>query len=186
MKIAEIKKHSLIYGFESAFVIWTQGCPLHCKGCSNRDTWDIEGGFTLSVDEILSQIQAQILESNIKCVTILGGEPFMQYEELCELVYRIRGLGLAIILYSGYEIEELRSLNKDSIFSQIDVLISGRYIESMRDITLHLRGSSNQTITFFSDKYNTSMIKDGNYCEIEIDELGQISLFGYPDTFLEK
>ena len=70
-------------------------------------------------------------------------------------------------------------MKKDSIFSLIDVLIYGRYIESLRDLHLHLRGSSNQVIDFLSNRYNASLIKEGNYIEIDIDNFGGLDIVGY-------
>lgn len=115
----------------------------------------------------------------IQAVTILGGEPFYQYDELYKLVSLIKTLDLGIIVYSGYEKNELIEKKKDSIFSLIDVLIYGRYIESLRDLNLHLRGSSNQVIDFLSKRYNESLIKDGNYIEIDIDNFGRLDIVGY-------
>ncbi len=182
MRVANIKTYSLIYGFEPCFVIWTQGCPLHCKGCWNQDTWDFHGGYEISIDDILGQIEIQRKsEKPISAVTILGGEPFYQYESLSALVSGIRAMDLGIICYSGYEIDELVAMKKDSIFRDIDVLISGRYEESLRDTTLQLRGSSNQTLTFLSQRYSQKNIRDANYVEFEIDEFGAIGTFGYPD-----
>lgn len=59
------------------------------------------------------------------------------------------------------------------------MLIYGRYIESLRDLNLHLRGSSNQVIDFLSKRYNESLIKDGNYIEIDIDNFGRLDIVGY-------
>lgn len=181
MQISSIKEYSEIYGFEPSFVIWTQGCPIRCKGCWNTHTWDSKGGITMNIESIFNSIKEQKYSKTlpIRSVTILGGEPFYQYEELYRLAGLIKTLDIGIIVYSGYEKEEIIKMNKDSIFSIIDVLIYGRYIESLRDINLHLRGSRNQVIDFLSKRYNKSLIKDGNYIEIDINELGELDIVGY-------
>lgn len=181
MQLSSLKEHSHIYGFEPSFVIWTQGCPIRCKGCWNTHTWDSKGGFAMDIESIFHCIKAQKDSTTlpIQAVTILGGEPFYQYEELYELVSLIKTIDLGIIVYSGYEKNELIEKKKDSIFSLIDVLIYGRYIESLRDLNLHLRGSSNQVIDFLSKRYNESLIKDGNYIEIDIDNFGRLDIVGY-------
>lgn len=183
MQISSIKEYSQIYGFEPSFVIWTQGCPIRCKGCWNTHTWEAKGGYNMGIESILKRIQMQVDSKDfpINAVTILGGEPFYQYDELYALVRGIRGLNLGIIVYSGYEKDELISMGKDSIFSLIDVLIYGRYREDLRDMNLHLRGSSNQVIDFLSPRYNAAQIKDGNYIEIDIDNLGRLDIVGYVD-----
>lgn len=188
MQIAQIKEYSLIYGFEPSFVLWTQGCPLHCSGCCNKDTWDFKGGFELEVTKILESITLQKNHKTlpIGAVCILGGEPLAQYESLLELLEGIRNLGLRIVLYSGYEKQEILEAKKDRIFGLIDVLISGRYVKELHDNSLQLRGSSNQAIDFFSSFYSKEAIKEGNYCEIEIDALGETSFFGYPYIFLDE
>lgn len=181
MRISSIKEYSQIYGFEPSFVIWTQGCPIHCKGCWNTHTWDSKGGFAMDIETLFNRIKAQKDSKSlpIQAVTILGGEPFYQYDELYKLVSLITTLDLGIIVYSGYEKDELIEMKKDSIFSLIDVLIYGRYIESLRDLNLHLRGSSNQVIDFLSNRYNESLIKEGNYIEIDIDNFGGLDIVGY-------
>ena len=65
------------------------------------------------------------------------------------------------------------------------MLIYGRYIESLRDLNLHLRGFSNQVIDFLSNRYNESLIKEGNYIEIDIDNFGGLDIVGYiePNRF---
>lgn len=188
MQIAQIKEYSQIYSFEPSFVIWTQGCPLHCKGCNNMDTWDFKGGYTLSVNAILDSIKKQSddVDCKIYCVTILGGEPLVQFDELMALLKGIKSLNLGVILYSGYEISEIKDMKKDGVFEYIDMLISGRFVESLRDTNLQMRGSSNQKIDFFTTRYSLDNMKEGNYFEIEIDDLGRISLFGYPDIFLDS
>ena len=73
------------------FVIFMQGCPLECKYCQNRDTWDIHGGEEYSVDEILEKIlrYKNYIMSN-GGVTISGGEPLLQARFLIELFTKLK------------------------------------------------------------------------------------------------
>lgn len=56
---------------------------------------------------------------------------------------------IKIYLWSGYTIEELKAENDGDInlaLSHVDYLIEGRFVQALRDVTLKLRGSSNQRI----------------------------------------
>ena len=41
------------------FIVFMQGCPLRCKYCHNRDTWNTNEGTKYTVN--------QILEKAIRC-----------------------------------------------------------------------------------------------------------------------
>ena len=82
-------------------------------------------------------------------VTFSGGEPFLQCAPLAELAKEIHAMGLDIWSYSGYTLEELRARHDEAtnaLLAEIDVLVDGAYIEELRDLTLHFRGSSNQRV----------------------------------------
>ena len=185
MRIAHIKKHSKIYGFGNSFVIWTQGWKLRCKGCWNYSMHSFEGGEEISIEYIISQIKDSVIKYDINNVTILGGEPLDQLEETIQLMKNIKSLNIGIILYTGYEKDEILSSSKNSVLSYADILISGRYIEEKRNINNHLYGSDNQLIEFLTDRYKKEDIVNGTYVEIEIDENGRIDMYGYPDDFFD-
>lgn len=57
---------------------FTQGCPHHCSGCQNPETWDFNGGEEFS-DEIMDKILTGLTANGIhRDFCIMGGEP------LCE------------------------------------------------------------------------------------------------------
>ena len=181
MRIAHINNNSSIYGFGNSFVIWTQGCKLRCKGCWNDSMHSFEGGEEISIENIVAQIK----ESEINNVTILGGEPLDQLEETIKLMDNIKKLDIGIILYTGYEKEEIENSNKNRVLNYADILISGRYIEEKRNINNHLYGSENQIMDFITDRYKKENIINGTYVEIDIDENGKINMYGYPDDFFD-
>ncbi len=183
MNIAHIEETSLIYGPGIRFVIWVQGCSLHCKGCWNKDMWSFKSKFEYSIDALISKI---IETKDIEGVTILGGEPFDQYEELLKLVKAIKKIHLSIILYTGYEIQELNNDNKTAVFDYIDILISGRFIENLKTMEGGLVGSSNQKISFFTDLYSKINLVNFNESEISIDENGRITIYGYETNDLQQ
>ena len=82
------------------FVLFMQGCPLRCKYCHNRDTWDLKGGKEYTVDEIFNKIiryKNYFITSN-GGVTVSGGEPLLQPDFLIELFTRLKQSGIRTAL----------------------------------------------------------------------------------------
>ena len=132
---------------------WTQGCPHHCPGCQNPETWSFDGGQEVPTDIRGQIIKAICANGIIRNFSVLGGEPLCDenLEEVDKIItaVRIAYPQIKIFVWTGYIIEELKEKHDekiDSILSQIDVLIDGPFIEAERDITLELRGSKNQRI----------------------------------------
>jgi anaerobic ribonucleoside-triphosphate reductase activating protein len=132
---------------------WTQGCPHHCEGCQNPETWDFEGGLELPTD-IRGQIIKAICANGItRNFSVLGGEPLcsQNIEEVDQIITSVRAAfpQIKIFVWTGYTLEELQKEKNEhiiNILSKIDILIDGKYEEEQRDITLELRGSKNQRI----------------------------------------
>ena len=139
---------------------FTQGCPFRCKGCHNPETWDFKGGKIFTDRTILEVIEALDANGIDRTLCIMGGEPLCKENLpvtaiLIEEVKRKRP-DTKIFIWTGFTLEELdvtKDANLNFIFQNIDCLIDGRYEEDKRDITLSMRGSSNQRIFFF-DKRN--------------------------------
>lgn len=153
---AAIKKNDIVDGEGICVSFWTQGCPHHCFGCHNPETWDFTKGKTATIDEIVNEIIAAIGANGIhRNFSVLGGEPMAPQN--CALTLSIVSLvrqtypNIKIFLWSGYTLEELKSIKNiyiDSILHNIDVLIDGRFEQDKRDLTLYLCGSSNQRILY--------------------------------------
>ena len=132
---------------------WVQGCPHHCPGCQNPETWDFNGGKELPTD-IRGQIIKAICANGItRNFSILGGEPLCEenLDEVDKIITSVRTAfpHIKIFIWTGYFLEDLKKRHDkriDRILSQIDVLIDGPFILEKRDITLKLRGSTNQRI----------------------------------------
>jgi len=122
----------------------------------------------------------QILEEGIDGVTFLGGEPLQQPDNLLWLLRNLKERDVHIMLYTGYESDEISNNHLYSEICQIaDILIAGRYYEHERDLYLQWRGSRNQRILIRDSKTQYS---DGiNQIEIVIDDDGSIKCLGYPD-----
>ena len=126
--------------------------PHHCPGCHNPETWDFNGGkeFTQEVlDEIISKLNAQGIQRNF---CLMGGEPLCEENEFLSFLIlstiKEKSPNTKIYVWTGYKYEELlkRGQRISQILELTDVLIDGPYIESLRDVTLSMRGSSNQRI----------------------------------------
>ncbi len=177
--IAHIEPSSQIYGPGKRFVVWFQGCTLACKGCWNVAMWSHKAKALIDRKELLAKILAC---SGITGVTFLGGEPLQQPKNLLWLVQSLKGSGLDIMLYSGYEQDELKNMPyANQILEHVDILVVGRYEQAQRNTSLQWRGSENQKICFLSDRYDLSIVQECNQVEIHIDEFGGLVTLGYPD-----
>jgi anaerobic ribonucleoside-triphosphate reductase activating protein len=147
LRLAGILSESIVDGPGVRFVVFAQGCLHHCPGCHNKATWDTKGGEVATVKEILKKIKRRV--KYIRGITLSGGEPFLQAEEMAQLAYAARKLGLDIITYTGYVYEELLQIDlpgSKDLLGATDMLIEGPFILAKKDISLQYRGSSNQRI----------------------------------------
>ncbi len=129
-------------GFRTS--IYCAGCGHHCPGCHNPQSWDFQGGEERSVDELMQEIEGDPFAD----VTFTGGDPLYQAEAFTELARRIRGeTRKTIWCYTGYLFEQtLREERFRHLIDEIDVLVDGPFIQSLRDEDLPFRGSTNQRI----------------------------------------
>lgn len=171
-----IEEQELLYGPGRRLVLWVQGCSLHCVGCTNYALWNKNGGKE-TTDANLVKL---VLDSQVCGITLLGGEPMEQSEELSQVVKNLTQRGLSIVTFSGYEKEELITASQKYIADNSDFLICGRYIASKRNMYLQFRGSTNQTVYFPTGKYRGYQLKDGhNVALLSITEDGVIACKGY-------
>ena len=146
IKIADTVNDSIVDGEGYRFTIFTQGCPHHCAGCHNPQTHDFAGGRTEDTDALLVRILENPLLSG---VTFSGGEPFCQPQPLADLAKKLHQHQLDVWIYTGYTLEQLREHRDpaiDSLLSEADVLVDGRFELAERDLTLAFRGSRNQRV----------------------------------------
>lgn len=156
--------------------IWVQGCTRNCPGCINPETHDISQGEELQISDILSIILEH--ENEIEGISISGGEPLDQSEELIELLLQVRNkTELSVILWTGYprnELEQMISVEKLS--KLVDLIIIGPYIEEFHE-PIGLKGSSNQEYIFFSNKYDEQDLLEVPGSEIIFNE-GEMQISG--------
>ena len=156
MHYGEIKKFDIADGPGVRVTLFVSGCTNHCKNCFQPQTWDFEYGqpFTEETEQHLLEL---LSPSYINGLTLLGGEPF-EPENQRVLVPFLRRVRAAypkknIWSFSGFTYEELttdgthpRCEVTDEMLSLLDVLVDGRFVEELKDISLRFRGSRNQRL----------------------------------------
>jgi len=129
-------------GFRTA--IYCAGCPNACPGCHNPESWNIRNGKMMETDEVL----AYVLADEFADVTFSGGDPMFQADGFAELARKIKAnSSKSIWCYTGYRYEDLlRRPQQAELLRWIDVLVDGRFVETLKDPDLLFRGSSNQRL----------------------------------------
>ena len=188
LNIAYIIENTTYEGLGNRLSIWLQGCNLGCKGCSNYELWDFKPVHIVKVNRLLEYILS--IKNSIEGITISGGEPLLQAKAVRKLLEGIKSkTDLTVMLYTGYEIEEITDIDATKIINLSDVVITGRFIEEKKDIFLRWGGSSNQKIIFNNDDYRKKYESDNiqNTFEIHIDNINEdIFILGFPDRNLIK
>ena len=155
MNYGNIKPLDVADGEGVRVSLFVSGCRNHCENCFQPETWNFSYGqpYTAETEErILSLLDPFYVDG----LTLLGGEPFEpeNQRELVKLLRRVRAERpkKTVWCYSGYTLEQMRSEAHphcevtDEMLGLIDVLVDGRFVEALKDISLKFRGSSNQRI----------------------------------------
>lgn len=150
---------SIVDGEGIRTVIWFQGCNHNCYNCHNPQTHSFQNNILMSADNIVNFYLKQKLQSGI---TLSGGDPFFQAEELLSLLKKLKEHDINIWVYTGFTYEYLLKEYKEYL-QYIDILVDGLYIDKLRDISLLFRGSSNQRLIQASKsiKYNKLILWPG-------------------------
>jgi len=182
LNLAHWLPRSRVNGPGERFVIWVQGCGLACKGCWNPDTWSFAPRHLVSAETLMGWISAT---PGIEGVTFSGGEPFAQAGALVHLARKIREAGLSLMIFTGHELHELRSDAAVELLSLADIAVTGRYVESERDLTLRWRGSRNQRVVCLTGRYTPSVLEAGTgETEIVLGSDGSLVFTGFPERAL--
>lgn len=188
MRINNIIPDSKANGPGVRYTIWVQGCSLCCKGCCNTDTWPANAGYEMSVDEIMRDIK----QTPVGAVSITGGEPLDQYDEVVELLGHLqplKGMGYHVLLTSGYVYEVIKEMFP-RVLGHVDILVEGPFIEDLVDKTPSWRGSTNQGIWYLTERARKSRRnKEISYdaeIRIGIEGNGVITGFSIPESLYQK
>lgn len=152
MRYASIDTCEICNGSGFGVSLFVQGCHFHCKGCFNRETWPFTGGHVWTPQRE-QEFFGLIARPYIRRVSILGGEPLAREnrDAVLTLLLHIRHdfPDKAIWVYTGYPWEDLMADADNTphlILHNCDVVVDGRFMENLRDLTLPFRGSSNQRV----------------------------------------
>ncbi len=153
------------------YTLWTQGCSIHCPGCSNVDTWDFNAGKIYSVDDLVKDI---LETKGIDGITITGGEPLDQYDavlDLCEKLFD----KICIFLTTGYD-----SIKREHfrIMEFLDILSVGPF-QAKNICKDGWRGSSNQRVVYLTDRGRSQKNMAFVYKEMIISPSGETLETGF-------
>ena len=145
LDLAGIVGDSIVDGPGIRTTFFCQGCPHHCEGCHNPETWDFGCGTKVPVEDLVDVVQANPL---CRGVTFSGGEPFAQAAGFARLARLLKEKGYEVASYSGYTFEALLEGSEDqkALLASIDILIDGPFLLEQRSLETVFRGSKNQRI----------------------------------------
>jgi anaerobic ribonucleoside-triphosphate reductase activating protein len=157
MHYGEIKNCDIANGVGVRVTLFVSGCTNRCENCFQPETWDFDYGQPFT-EETEDKIIEMLRPRYITGFTVLGGEPFEPQNQraLLPLLKRIKEEypRKTIWAFSGFRYDdEITRAGAhpncevtDQLLSLIDVLVDGRFVEKLKDISLVFRGSSNQRI----------------------------------------
>ena len=148
LRLAGVIRESIVDGPGIRLGIFAQVCPHKCPGCHNPATHDPEGGYDSDPQQILEAIRENPI---LQGVTFSGGDPFLQADGFAQLAREIHALGLSVITYTGYTMEQLLAGIDEhpgwrKLLEETDTLIDGPFLLSEKSMLLPFRGSRNQRV----------------------------------------
>ena len=169
MYYGEIKNCDIANGEGVRVTLFVSGCTNRCEHCFQPETWAFDYGqpFTEETEDRLLEL---LKPGYINGLTLLGGEPFEPENQrrLVQLLRRVRRElpEKNIWSFTGFTYEQLltdgshpRCEVTDEMLSLLDVLVDGRFVEALKDITLRFRGSSNQRILDLRETRRTGSLQ---------------------------
>jgi anaerobic ribonucleoside-triphosphate reductase activating protein len=173
------------------YALWLQGCSIRCPGCCNPHLFEAAGGAAVPVRDLLAEVAAARALSGIEGVTLLGGEPFDQPAALARFAEGVRAMGLSVVAFSGYTLEEVRAREAAGqrgfgrLLGALDVLVDGRYEAARPERQRLWAGSTNQRFHYLTGRYSPAIERPGRgqplrTLELRISPEGRLSANGWP------
>lgn len=157
MYYGELKKCDIANGIGVRVTLFVSGCTNHCEDCFQPQTWAFDYGKPFT-DETKAEIFAELDKPFVNGLTVLGGEPFepRNQRELLPLLREVkeRYPGKTIWCFTGFRLDDEllkdgsypRCEVTDDMLACIDILVDGRFVKELKDISLQFRGSRNQRV----------------------------------------
>lgn len=124
-KVHSIETFGTVDGPGIRYIIFMQGCPLRCKYCHNRDTWDTKGGKEYTADELIENASkySSYMKASGGGITVSGGEATLQSEFVAKLFEKAKEKGIHTCLdTSGFvDIEKLDPILENTDLVLLDI-----------------------------------------------------------------
>jgi anaerobic ribonucleoside-triphosphate reductase activating protein len=184
LSIAHIVPCTEAEGPGRRFALWFQGCPLRCPGCCNPEMLPFSGGQGVALSDVVAQVRQAAERSGIEGITLLGGEPMAHAAGAAPLARVVRGLGLSVMVFSGYTLAEIRSSADPAVaelLAHTDLLVDGPYLRDQPEPRRRWIGSANQQIHFLTDRYHSDdpCWQRPNTLELRLRD-GELTVNGFP------
>lgn len=163
MKYAKIKWYDISNGPGVRASLFVSGCTHGCKGCFNQEAQNFNYGSDWT-KEVENNLINHLKRDEIKGLNVLGGEPLqVKDRSLADFLSRVRKeVKKPIWLWTGYTWEQINDSSFNltgSITARLaDVLIDGLFEESLKDLSLKYRGSSNQRVINMQETFEKKEI----------------------------
>jgi anaerobic ribonucleoside-triphosphate reductase activating protein len=185
LRIATIVDDTRAEGPGRRWALWVQGCSIRCAACCNPEMFDARRGEPVALDALAAQI-TQARTVGVEGVTFLGGEPFEQAAGLAGLARHARTLGLTVMVFSGYTIDQLRArADAAGLLAEIDLLVDGPYDRTQPEPAppagRRWIGSANQRMHYLTAAYTPDdpQMREANTIEIRLSKQGLL-INGWP------
>ncbi len=146
MNYAKIKPVDIANGIGVRVSLFVSGCPHHCKGCFNEELWSYSVGQEYGLDTA-QEIMELCSKPYITGLSLLGGEPLApeNAHDVTTLaaIFKKRFPNKDLWCYTGYRFEDVKHLR---IMKYLDTLVDGQFVESLKNLSIKFRGSTNQRI----------------------------------------
>jgi anaerobic ribonucleoside-triphosphate reductase activating protein len=183
LRVAQVVPCTEAEGPGRRFALWFQGCPLRCPGCCNPEMLPFAGGRPVPLADVLGQVR-EAMTQRVEGITLLGGEPLAHAAGAAALAREAWALGLGVMVFSGYTLEEARALPDaavQDVLEHTDLLVDGPYLREQPETRRRWVGSANQRVHFLTGRYRADdpCWLRPNTLEIRLRG-GEVTVNGFP------
>lgn len=158
MNYHNITHADMLNGDGLRVVLWVAGCEHHCQACQNPETWDQEDGLPYN-REAWMEIEEELRKAYISGITFSGGDPLHPANrgQVITIAAHVKKNfpGKTVWVYTGYRYEDVKDIPG---IEYVDVLVDGRFIQSMADVSYPWAGSTNQRVIDIPDSLATGSV----------------------------